>query len=48
MNSQDGQAAASAKKAWRKPQVRRIVAGAAENGSNLTTNGDSPSSGAKS
>ena len=47
MNSQDGQAAAPAKP-WRKPEVRRIVAGAAENGGNATTNGDAPSSGAKS
>ena len=48
MNSQDGQAAAPAKKPWRKPEVSRIVAGAAENGGNATTNGDAPSSGAKS
>ena len=48
MNSQDNQAAVPAKKPWRKPEVRRIVAGAAENGGNVTTNGDAPSGGAKS
>ena len=47
MNSQD-KTAAPAKKPWRKPEVRRIVAGAAENGGNNTTNGDAPSGGAKS
>lgn len=48
MNSQENQAGTPAKKPWRKPEVRRIVAGAAENGGNPTTNGDSPSSGTKS
>jgi hypothetical protein len=36
------------KKLWQKPDVRRIEAGSAENGTNTTTNGDAPSSGAKS
>jgi hypothetical protein len=36
------------KKLWTKPEVRRIEAGSAENGANTTTNGDAPSSGAKS
>jgi hypothetical protein len=36
------------KKLWRRPEIRRIEAGSAENGSNVTTNGDAPSSGAKS
>ena len=36
------------KKMWRKPEIRRIEAGSAENGVNTTTNGDAPSSGAKS
>ena len=48
MNSHDIQAGAPAKKPWKKPEVRRIVAGAAENGSNTTTNGDAPSGGTKS
>ena len=49
MNIQDeGEVAAPAKKPWRKPEVRRIMAGSAENGSNNTTNGDAPSGGAKS
>ncbi|MGH6706814.1 MAG: hypothetical protein ACREBK_07870 [Sphingomicrobium sp.] len=49
MNIQDDdKAAAPAKKVWRKPEVRRIMAGSAENGSNTTTNGDAPSGGAKS
>ena len=48
MTFQDNQAAAPAKKPWRKPEVRRIVAGAAENGGNVTTNGDAPSGGTKS
>lgn len=49
MNIQDDdKAAAPAKKVWRKPEVRRIMAGSAENGSNNTTNGDAPSGGAKS
>ena len=47
MNSQD-KAAVPVKKQWRKPEVRRIVAGAAENGGNTTTNGDAPSGGTKS
>jgi hypothetical protein len=36
------------KKPWRKPEIRRIVAGSAENGGNNTTNGDSQSGGTKS
>jgi len=48
MNSHDLQAGAPAKKPWKKPEVRRIVAGAAENGGNTTTNGDAPSGGTKS
>jgi hypothetical protein len=36
------------KKLWKRPEIRRIEAGSAENGSNATTNGDAPSSGAKS
>ena len=48
MNNREGEGADRAKKAWQKPEVRRIRAGSAENGSNNTTNGDAPSSGAKS
>jgi len=48
MNSQDLKAGTPAKKPWKRPEVRRIVAGAAENGGNATTNGDAPSSGTKS
>ena len=49
MNTQDeGRADPPAKKPWRNPEVRRIMAGSAENGSNPTTNGDAPSGGAKS
>jgi hypothetical protein len=49
MNSNSGEGAAPAvKKPWQKPVVRRIEAGSAENGSNTTTNGDSPSGGIKS
>ncbi|HTG64470.1 MAG TPA: hypothetical protein VL917_07400 [Sphingomicrobium sp.] len=44
----EGSAQSAMKKPWRKPEVRRIVAGAAENGSNTTTNGDTPSGGVKS
>lgn len=44
----EGPAGISAKKPWKKPEIRRIVAGAAENGGNTTTNGDSPSGGTKS
>ena len=44
----DSQADPPAKKPWRTPEVRRIMAGSAENGSNNTTNGDAPSGGAKS
>jgi len=36
------------KKPWAKPEIRRILAGSAENGSNVTTNGDAPSTGTKS
>lgn len=36
------------KKEWRKPEIRRIEAGSAENGTNTTTNGDTPSGGVKS
>ena len=47
MNIREG-VAAGARKLWQKPEVRQIRAGSAENGSNPTTNGDAPSSGAKS
>jgi len=47
-NSGEGAAPPAAKKPWQKPVVRRIEAGSAENGGNPTTNGDAPSSGAKS
>ena len=47
MNTREAETGA-AKKAWQKPEVRQIRAGSAENGSNPTTNGDAPSSGAKS
>jgi hypothetical protein len=36
------------RKAWQKPEIRRIEAGSAENGTNTTTNGDAPSTGTKS
>jgi hypothetical protein len=36
------------RKEWRKPEIRRIEAGSAENGSNATTNGDAPSGATKS
>jgi len=36
------------KKAWQKPDIRRIEAGSAENGTNATTNGDAPSGATKS
>jgi hypothetical protein len=36
------------KKVWQKPEIRRIEAGSAENGTNATTNGDAPSGGTKS
>ena len=48
LNSGEGAAPLAVKKPWKKPEVRRIVAGAAENGGNNTTNGDSPSGGTKS
>ena len=49
MNIQDdGRAALPAKKPWRKPEVRRIMAGSAESGGNPTTNGDAPSGATKS
>ena len=48
LNSGEGAASPAAKKPWKKPEVRRIVAGFAENGGNTTTNGDSPSGGVKS
>ncbi len=44
MKSQSGHQ----KKTWVKPEVRQILAGSAENGSNATTNGDAPSGGTKS
>ena len=48
MTSGEGAATPAAKKPWKKPEVRRIQAGSAENGGNTTTNGDSPSGGTKS
>jgi hypothetical protein len=48
VNNREGDGADRAKKAWQKPEVCRIMAGSAENGGNFTTNGDAPSSGAKS
>jgi len=48
MKNEEDTASSTVKKPWTKPQIRRIVAGSAENGSNTTTNGDAPSGGAKS
>jgi hypothetical protein len=47
MNSH-GEGTSHARKPWQRPEVRQIKAGSAENGGNPTTNGDAPSSGAKS
>jgi hypothetical protein len=48
LNSREGTASPAAKKPWKKPEVRLIQSGSAENGGNTTTNGDSPSGGIKS